>query len=153
MGKSVNDVRAAAMRLLATREHCTSELERKLSQKGFEHDDIVFIIGECKKNKFLNDERFTEAFVNSRRERGNGPSRIQKELQQHQIDAHLIATWLDVREPVWIEHARREREKKFGAGIPEDFKEKMRQARFLEYRGFTHEQIHQVLREDELEPA
>jgi len=146
----LNDVRAVAMRLLAIREHCTSELYRKLSQKGFEHGDIVFIIDECKKNKYLSDQRFTEAFVNSRRERGNGPARIQRELQQHQIDAHLIATYLDFRDPEWIRRARQVREKKFGSEIPEDYSEKMRQARFLEYRGFSHEQIQRVLREDDL---
>ena len=146
----LNDVRAVAMRLLATREHCTFELNRKLSQKGFEAHDIARIIEECRQNRFLSDERFTEAFVNSRRERGNGPSRIKRELQQLQIDAHLIATYLDFRDPTWIERARQVREKKFGDDIPNNYQSKMRQARFLEYRGFGHDQIQHVLREDDL---
>ena len=146
----LNDVRAVAMRLLATREHCTSELQRKLSQKGFGANEIAAIIEECRQNRFLSDERFTEAFVNSRRERGNGPARIQKELQQHQIDADLIATYLDFRDPEWIVRAGQVREKKFGSEIPDDYKEKMRQARFLEYRGFSHDQIQRALREDDL---
>lgn len=147
---SLNDVRAVAMRLLATREHCTSELDRKLSQKGFEPADIVSIIDECRQNRFLSDERFTEAFVTSRREKGNGPVRIRNELQQHQIDAHLIATYLDNRDSVWTECAARVREKKFGGDIPEDYNERMKQARFLEYRGFTHDQIFSVLKEEEV---
>lgn len=150
MSGSVNDVRVVAMRLLATREHCTTELNRKLSRKGFEQDDIAFIIEECRQNKYLSNERFTEVFVNSRRVRGNGPTRIQKELQQLQIDADLIATYLDFSDPLWVERARQVREKKFGSSVPDEFKEKMRQARFLEYRGFSHDHIQQVLREDDL---
>jgi SOS response regulatory protein OraA/RecX len=34
--------------------------------------------------------------------------------------------------------------------MPNDYQEKMRQARFLEYRGFSHDQIQHVLREDDL---
>jgi len=138
------------MRLLATREHCTAELNRKLLQKGFEPNDIAVVVDECKRSRYLSDERFTEALVNVRRERGNGPVRIRKELEQHQIDAHIIATCLDERDPDWSCRARQAREKRFGGEIPQEFSEKMRQARFLEYRGFSHEQIQQALREDEL---
>lgn len=145
MSTQLNDIRAVAMRLLATREHCTSELSRKLEQKGFGQADISRIIGECSRNRFLSDERFTEAFVTSRRERGNGPSRIKNELEQHQIDEHLIATYLDEHDSIWIELARKVREKKFGSGLPDNYKEKMRQARFLEYRGFTNHQIFKVI--------
>jgi len=37
------------------------------------------------------------------------------------------------------------RSKRFGDAMPEDFKERARQARFLQYRGFTSEQIREVL--------
>ena len=41
----------------------------------------------------------------------------------------------------WITAAREVRERKFGAGSPADYKERARQSRFLQYRGFTGEQI------------
>ena len=37
--------------------------------------------------------------------------------------------------------ARQTRERKFGAELPRDFKEKARQMRFLQYRGFEQDQI------------
>jgi regulatory protein len=40
------------------------------------------------------------------------------------------------------------RVRKFGEGHPIEFKEKARQMRFLEYRGFTGEQINTALNKD-----
>lgn len=147
---SVNDALAVAMRMLAIREHSTAELTRKLQQKGFAADEITDLLTRLTQQNLLSDERFTECFINSRRQRGSGPVKIKKELQQHQIDMDLIASYLEPRDPLWAQEAARVREKKFGRALPEDFKEKVRQSRFLEYRGFSHEQIRAVLRDDDL---
>lgn len=151
MGRTTaNDALAVAMRLLAIREHSTSELSRKLQQKGFEADEITHLLASLTQQNLLSDERFTECFINSRRQRGSGPVKIKKELQQHQIDMDLIASYLEPRDPIWAQEAARVREKKFGRPLPDDFKERVRQSRFLEYRGFSHEQIRAVMRDDDL---
>lgn len=150
MSQTVNDARVVAMRLLAIREHSASELSRKLLQKGFADDDVAILLASLAQEDLLSNERFTECFVNSRRQRGSGPVKIKKELQQHQIDVDLIACYLEPRDPVWLQEAARVREKKFGRELPEDFKERVRQSRFLEYRGFSHEQIRAVMRDDDL---
>lgn len=144
-----SDIRAAAMRLLAAREHSTSELRRKLGQKGFASDPVEAVLADLTREKLLSDERFVEAFISSRRRRGQGPVRIQRDLQAHELDAELVAAWLDPADPDWLSAARAVREKKFGNAPADDFQEKMRQARFLEYRGFSHEQIQRVLKDDE----
>ncbi|MBT8092507.1 MAG: RecX family transcriptional regulator, partial [Gammaproteobacteria bacterium] len=41
----------------------------------------------------------------------------------------------------WTEMAREIRARKFGRARPADFKDKARQMRFLQYRGFESEQI------------
>ena len=41
----------------------------------------------------------------------------------------------------WFELAGEQRRKKFGAEAPADFKEKARQMRFLQYRGFEQDHI------------
>ena len=138
------------MRLLATREHSHAELRRKLTQKGFAEDEVEPLLALLVAERLLSDERFTECFVESRRQRGSGPVKIRLELQQNQIDPDLISRYLDPRDPIWLEAAARVREKKFGEALPDDFKERMRQSRFLEYRGFSHEHIRRVMREDEL---
>ena len=149
MSQTSNDARVVAMRLLAIREHCTSELARKLGQKGFADDEVAALLTVLTQENLLSNERFTECFVNSRRQRGSGPVKIKKELQQHQIAPELIAEHLEPQDPVWAQEAARVREKKFGRELPEDFKARVRQSRFLEYRGFSHEQIRAVMRDDD----
>jgi len=147
----VNDARVVAMRLLAIREHSTSELARKLLQKGFAADEVHELLSALALENLLSNERFTECFISSRRQRGSGPVKIKKELQQHRIDPELITEYLEPHDPVWAQAAGRVREKKFGTSLPEDFKERVRQSRFLEYRGFSHEQIRAVMRDDDLD--
>jgi len=45
--------------------------------------------------------------------------------------------------------ARAVRRKRFGAAPPSDFRERARQARFLEYRGFDGDQIRAALGRDD----
>lgn len=140
-----SDLNAAAIRLLARREHSQAELQRKLTQKGYKALDVEQALQALVAQNLLSDERFTEAFVLSRRERGSGPIKIQNELQQRGIDNSLISRYLEIRDPAWLELAEQVRRKKFGGSMPEDYNLKMQQARFLANRGFSHEQIRRVL--------
>ena len=45
--------------------------------------------------------------------------------------------------------ARSVREKKFGPERPADYRERARQSRFLQYRGFTGEQIQSAFDDDD----
>lgn len=146
MSKELNDALAGSMRLLAAREHSQYELRRKLGQKGHEDEVIEQAVEQLVNQDLQSDQRFVESFVKSYGERGKGPKRIRLELQQHQLSAELIERYLDERDVIWDEFALQVKLKKFGAGPPEDFQHKMKQAKFLEYRGFTHEQIASVLK-------
>jgi len=148
MSEARHAVLAGAMRLLATREHSQHELRRKLTQKGHAPVLIDDVMAQLIAQGLQSDARFVDAFINSRRERGQGPTRIQLELQQHQIAPELIQAHLDPRDASWREYAEKVRCKKFGAAIPDDFPARMRQAKFLEYRGFTHQQIFALLAEE-----
>jgi regulatory protein len=53
----------------------------------------------------------------------------------------MIQEALSEAEQDWSALAREMRQKKFGADVPSDFKEKARQMRFLQYRGFEPSQI------------
>lgn len=92
----------------------------------------------------LCDQRFTEQFVIQRAERGHGPVRIRRELGERGVEGELADRYLgDGVE--WYRRARQVRRKRFGASPPEEYAERMRQARFLEYRGFDGEQIRHAL--------
>jgi regulatory protein len=139
------DLNEAAIRLLAMREHSQLELQRKLIQKGFKAQAVDQTLQDLIGQNLLSDERFTEAFVLSRRERGTGPVKIQAELQQRGIDSSLISRYLDFRDPDWLDLAEQVRQKKYGRSLPAEYPVKMQQARFLANRGFSHEQIRRVL--------
>ena len=139
------DLNATAIRLLAMREHSQAELQHKLVERGFNALAVAQTLQELKAENLLSDERFTEAFVLSRRERGSGPVKIQAELQQRGIDTTLISRYLDFRDPEWLELAEQARQKKYGRARPDEYALKMQQARFLANRGFNHEQIRRVL--------
>lgn len=94
---------------------------------------------------YLSDERLAEVVARSRRRRGYGPMRIRKELEQKGLADEAIERWSDARSKDWLAELERVRLRKFGARPPGDFAERAKQARFLQQRGFTYEQIQQAL--------
>lgn len=71
--------------------------------------------------------------------------RIRRELEEKGLDAEAIGRHVDARAGEWLDEVERVRRRKFGAALPESYEERVRQARFLQYRGFTHEQIRRAL--------
>jgi len=142
--------RQAAMNLLARREHSALELRDKLLLRGFEAEEIGPALQALSHEGLLSDERFAEAFVHSRTQRGIGPVKIQLELRQRGVADSLIQLHLDEQDAAWLARGNVVRKKKFGNTLPTDYKECARQARFLQYRGFTAEQIRQVMRDEEI---
>jgi regulatory protein len=147
MAKSV---REAAMDMLSRREHSRYVLQHKLEHKGYDTDEVESALQRLMEENLQSDERFVESFVHSRRERGSGPRKIAAELSQKGVSETLIFHYLDERSPLWIDRAVQVRVRKFGQALPADFKEKARQMRFLQQRGFTAEQIQNAVRDDDL---
>jgi len=136
------------MDLLARREHSRLELERKLEARSFEATLVAEVLDQLERDGLLSAERFAESFVAARYAKGQGPYRIRRELAERGIEA--AGAWLDAERFDWDALARETRLRRFGPGKPRDLKEKARQMRFLEYRGFSHDQIRQALEfEDE----
>lgn len=140
--------RNKAMDLLARREHSAQEMRAKLHAREFDHDDVELAIESLIDEGLLSDARFAEAFVASRIRKGQGPVRIRGELQQRGVTADLIETNLERVRVDWIDMARSVRQRKYGGAYPADYRERARQSRFLQYRGFTGEQIHKALAAD-----
>lgn len=133
--------RKLALDLLARREHARAELARKLTARGFALDIIEAVLGTLADAGLQSDERFAEQFVNVRVERGSGPFKIRMELRERGLDETLVDLALAEADCDWRELARQVRRKRFGATVPDEFKERARQARFLQTRGFDMEHI------------
>jgi len=140
--------RNLAMNWLARREHSLAELRTKLAARDFSAGEIESAVAALASEGLVSDERFAESFVAARARKGQGPVRIRMDLQQRGVSPELIALHLDPRSPEWLCLAREVRIRKFGAEIPADFKEKARQMRFLEYRGFASTQIQSAMHDE-----
>jgi regulatory protein len=139
------EIRKKAMDFLARREYGCEELVKKLADKGYKRSVAEDEIARLTEEGLQSDTRFAEAFVQSRINQGKGPVRIRVELGQRGIRDGVIEGALEGAGADWYELAQHERLKKFGAERPADFKEKARQMRFLQYRGFEQDHIQEAV--------
>lgn len=134
-----------AMQWLARREHSRRELQDKLIKKGCDAALATEVVNKMESEHLVSDDRFMESLIRVRRSKGYGPVRIQKELLEKGVEPEAISNCLDATGQGWLEDIRRVQRKKFGGKIPKNYAERARQARFLQYRGFTYDQIQQLL--------
>jgi regulatory protein len=135
MAKLQISLKARALRYLSAREHSRLELSRKLSRYAQESDDVEALLNALEAAKLLSQSRFSESLVHRRSSRF-GNSRILSELQSHGIkgDAlHDIKAGLADNE---IARACEVWRRKFDRP-PTDAKERVKQMRFLQQRGFS----------------
>ena len=135
----------STMLMLSAREHSVVELRRKLKQKGFDSEAIETLLADLLTKDWLSNQRYCEAYLRSRVQKGYGLRYIENALKQQGITQTEIAQAL-IAEPVdWYQLAIEVRHKRFGRHCPKDFKDRQKQQRFLQYRGFDHEQIQEAL--------
>ena len=138
------DPRQTAIRLLARREHSRAELQQKLLARGFMQDVVTPLLNQLTEKNILSDRRFAENYIHYRTNKGYGPVRIGAELTQRGVDSDIIDELLNMQTEYWLQHIQTIKLKRFGKKIPQDFNEQTRQMRFLQYRGFTMEQIRRI---------
>ena len=141
------EARKKAMDFLARREYGQQELIDKLSNKGFLRDVAEPAVRTLTDEGLQSDQRFAESFVQSRINQGKGPVRIRQDLSQRGIHSSAVELALEESGTDWYELARQIRRRKFGGTHPAEFKEKARQMRFLQYRGFEPDHIQAAIRD------
>jgi regulatory protein len=129
--------RAAAIALLTRRDFASGELRAKLASKGFDEAVVGAVVAGLAGEGVVND---AQNYVAYHAGRGQGPVRIAGDLRGLGLPAGLIEAALGSG-PDWRALARKARSSKFGRQPPADWAEKARQARFLQYRGFSSDHI------------
>jgi regulatory protein len=137
-------VRAAALALVARREHSTAEAAATLLRKGYEPSIVAATVTELQEERLLDDARYAESLVRMLTGRGQGPQRVRHALTEAGISAETAAAALDTS-PDWSLLAADVRRRKFGASLPKDWPGRARQMRFLQYRGFSKDHIASAL--------
>ncbi len=143
-------IRETAMNYLARREHSRRELEQKLATKEYDAREISEALDRLVDDGLLSDLRFAESYTHARKQRGSGPLKIQSELKLRGVSDDIISRYLDHDAAIWYELVVEVRCKRFGAGVPVEYEQHMRQARFLQQRGFTHEQINAAFKKGQV---
>ena len=133
-----------ATRLLARREYARAELEQKLVAKGWGRIEVRAALDDLTARGYLSDARYAEAIA-ARRGGSYSRRRIAEELKARgvargDIETALAGAGIDddaALRALW--------QRRFGRA-PEDEREKARQVRFLQTRGFALSTILRFLR-------
>jgi regulatory protein len=137
-------LRDRALRLLARREHCRSELCEKLLAQA-EGGEVDALLDQLEASGLLSDRRFAESYVAARRGR-YGMLRLRRALHGKGVAHALIDEVLAAESGDDLALARQLWQRKFPAP-PNDAREYARQARFLQSRGFAGDLVRRILRD------
>ena len=141
---NIDEVKAKAISLLTRREHSCLELRNKLLTRGFAHLVIEKVIQDLIDEGLLSNQRFVEAYLKARFNKGIGQQKIRAELAQKgitEVSSELFSNY------PWSKLALYLRLKKFGPEV----ENKEKQTRFLLQKGFSFEQINFALANQKLE--
>ncbi len=128
-------LRARASRLLARREYSRRELQQRLERHGDDAAEIAALLDEFAERGWLSDARYAEAVVR-RRKSHYAKRAIQQELKQAGVSAETSDRALAGLDTDDLGAACALWRRKFSRA-PVDQKEKARQVRFLQARGYS----------------
>jgi regulatory protein len=133
------------MRFLARREHSRVQLQRKLSFLASEGDDIEALLDDLAKRGWLSDARFAEQTIRSKSRRF-GPLKLAHELRSKGVEGDTVTAAFraaGIEGAASIERVWRSR---FSTPALND-RDRARQVRFLQGRGFALDGILRFLKE------
>lgn len=146
-----------AVGLLSLREHSELELVQKLEHREFSMTDIDNAIEVLHEKSYLNDERFAKSLCRYQANRGYGWLYIANGLKQKGVCASIIQKLRESCEIDWYLQAELAYNKRFGdkCSLEENSKNKLdekvaqkvkaKKIRFLQYRGYSSDEIFAVL--------
>jgi regulatory protein len=138
-------VRTAALALLAGRDFGRTELVRRLAKRGYPAAVLTAVVDGLVAERLLSETRYVEQFIRQHAGRGHGPMRIRAELRERGVPDAEVEAGLEAAGEDWVSIARDVRRRRFGLSPPGDYAERARQARFLQYRGFSADHIRAAL--------
>lgn len=141
---AVQQIRDKAVQLLARREHSARELQNKLSG-AFDAELVATVIESIALQGLQSDDRFAAGLVRGRIQQGHGPVRIDAELKQKGVNTLTRQKAFEDNSVDWMEQVASVFQRKFGSQPASDPKSRAKQVRFLQYRGFTMDQIRHAL--------
>lgn len=134
-----------AVSLLAKKNYASGDMHRQLARLTENRGDIECVLRRLTDNHALDDARLLAYLVDKHVKKLHGPTRIKQEMRQKGFPAALIEQEIANREIDWYQLAKEARTRKFGDALPAELKEKSKQIRHLQYKGFTMDMIVEAL--------
>ena len=131
--------------MLARREHSAFEIRRKLKQRDIGDAEIEQAVEHLQQEGLLSDQRYAESYIHLRKSKGYGPLRIALELRERGVAESDYEQYLYHRDIDWRSVLEAACDKKFGGRTCDDYREKAKRIRYLQYRGFALDEIHELL--------
>ncbi len=128
-----------ALRYLGRREYARLELQRKLEQRGVPEATAASVVEELTELNLVSDDRFAEAWVRVRVQKGYGPRRIRAELSQRGVPDAVAGAALEAYSDDWYALAAEWAGRKHRGDLDE--KARARLYRSGTNRGFTHDHV------------
>ncbi|WJG08381.1 regulatory protein RecX [Aliiglaciecola sp. LCG003] len=128
-------------RLLARREHCQTEIVNKLRAKGFDEKLVKQQLQLFVDKNIQSDARYVESYIRSKANSGQGKQRILMALQTQDIDENVINQGFEQAETDFYDNAVKVYQKKYTDKPIVDWQDKQKRMRFMQYRGFSTQQI------------
>lgn len=156
--KAESRLRWLAFYYLSRREYGKAELKQKLIDKEQDPEKIDALLDEFEEKGYQSDYRTTLMLIRENIRKGRGRGRIKQEFYRKKIampsnidelidmansESDEFSEFVDdsadtlVDGVDWLKLAVTARTKKYGDEIPVEQKDKARQLRFLQYRGFN----------------
>ena len=137
--------KSVAVRLLSRREHSAFEIRDKLHRRDFDEGEIEQTIIELQQGDWLSDERFAEAYIRMRQQKGFGPNRISVELNERGVKEGIVDDYLQADDESWQQALEQQYLKKYKNKPIADYNDRAKRIRFLQYRGFPLDVIYQLV--------
>ena len=138
--------KSVAVRLLSRREHSAFEIRDKLLKRDFDETEIAQAIVELQQGGWLSDERFAEAYIRMRQLKGFGPIRISIELNERGVKESIVDGYMQPGDEIWLQTLQQQYLKKYKNNPIEDYNDKAKRIRFLQYRGFSLDAIYRTVK-------
>lgn len=141
--------RQSALQLLSRRDHSEYELQQKLALKGHQAEVIDEVVKYCLELGYLSDVRYAESQARQMVHKGYGEQRLRQQLKEKRVAENVIEQVLTEQTIDWFELAKEVAHKKFKSGISLERSQYAKQVRYLQYRGFSFDQIRYALQASE----
>jgi len=145
---SSGEALARMQNLCSTHEKCSGDVREKLRQWNISEAESIKIIDLLKKDKFIDDHRFTEFFVRDKQKINKwGKEKIRYALKNKGLGQDIINEALSTLPEENFESALRESlsKKSLELGKYKSYEKKNRLIRFAIQRGFDYDLIFRVV--------